>query len=240
MFAELLFFVFLRPPQLRLSFLTSFPSLTLSLFICVRMPSSVDYIIYHTQHCGLSKYSDQACLADAYKHSAVDGKIVAQCMSDSGGIDGNNENSLLEQQLTAQHEAGIVTTPALKVNNRVLTECNSYYLLDSICWSYWAHNWTTAPKVCYQCSTCPNHIDCLTNNGVCDKNTIPKDFVPDAEDRKGSAAPKRKHTVRKLLLWLLFLMAAAGCYAYYKEHLSVGGGGRPALNGYFQLAGEGN
>eukprot|EP00579_Thalassiosira_antarctica_P008537 CAMPEP_0201879310 /NCGR_PEP_ID=MMETSP0902-20130614/10226_1 /ASSEMBLY_ACC=CAM_ASM_000551 /TAXON_ID=420261 /ORGANISM="Thalassiosira antarctica, Strain CCMP982" /LENGTH=60 /DNA_ID=CAMNT_0048407107 /DNA_START=516 /DNA_END=695 /DNA_ORIENTATION=+ len=49
-------------------------------------------------------------------HADIDEGKINQCMNNSGGVDGDVENSLLEVQLLGKDKTGVVILPAMYVN----------------------------------------------------------------------------------------------------------------------------
>ena len=52
---------------------------------------------------------------DAMKHSGVESHEVVSCMSDSGGLDKDAENDLLETQLDVKKASGVLIVPSVSV-----------------------------------------------------------------------------------------------------------------------------
>ena len=61
-------------------------------------------------------FFDGACVKDVYKKVKIDGKRIDSCIRDSGGIEGDNENTFLKMEISAQVRRGVVVLPTMFVN----------------------------------------------------------------------------------------------------------------------------
>ena len=106
-------------------------------------------------------YKNKKCISDAMTHANVDAKVIEQCMSDSGGVDGDVENTLLDEQLLAKDKSGVVILPSLYVNRvSIRGSLNFPVVFKAICAGYSSG---TKPTVCDTCASCPNEKECITN-----------------------------------------------------------------------------
>lgn len=188
-----------------------------------------DYILYHVEFCSDHKtYADAACLNKAIIAAKVDSAVLDQCMTDSGGLDEDSINHLLEYQLKQQERSGILALPALVVENRTLDEPTSWHLWKGLCHRFWSRNLTTTPDICIQCGACPNIIGCL-ENGHC----------VDFSKPEPPPSTKKKHH-GWTTFWIVSVVGAmGGAFYYYKKHMDGEGVARAGvLSNYFQLAGE--
>jgi hypothetical protein len=192
-----------------------------------------DYILYHLEHCpGPDKFIDHDCVTQALTAAKVDPTRVDQCMMDSGGLDADDVNPLLEYQLHQQSRTGILALPALVVENRTLDEPTSFHLWEGLCRRFWTLNLTTTPDVCFTCGSCPNVIGCL-ETGHCVDFSKPVEPPPSKQDTK------KRHHHGWTTFWVISILGAAG-YAvyYYKKQQDAEGVRGGVLSNYFQLAGE--
>lgn len=125
-----------------------------------------DYIAEFLHRCDTPDYfSNDECIKDAYKHSGIEYTIIDRCMSDSGGLTGDSTNSYLDLEMAAQARRGVVVLPTAFVNTVALRGALTVTtVFNAICAGYLEG---TAPKVCTQCSKCPNELDCIRNKGKC-------------------------------------------------------------------------
>jgi hypothetical protein len=84
------------------------------------------YVSQHEQRCVLGLHQTwekgcgktQAVLPQLFKAAGIDGKAVAKCMADSGGLTADGPNSFLEAQIQAQLETGAYLLPTIMVNGQ--------------------------------------------------------------------------------------------------------------------------
>ncbi|KAL7578276.1 hypothetical protein ACA910_012691 [Epithemia clementina (nom. ined.)] len=205
-----------------------------------------DYVIYHLDHCSSNhtKYSDEKCIEEAYKAANVEKDTVESCMKDSGNIETEESNTLLDEMLEKQQTSGVVEIPVLTINNRYHTDKPSaHFLFLELCSHFWEASmlspysreervhWSL-PPVCDACGSCPNVVGCM-EYGHC---------VPWSMNGKKDSPSKQNGNKKGGHGWtitflLVAAMAAGGAFFYYKrrEHLGESGGG--LLDGYMQLSG---
>lgn len=192
-----------------------------------------DYVIYHRENCyGPKDYGDADCLAKAYKHAKVKREMIDQCMTDSGGLEDDETNSLLEEMINKQDQSGVVSLPALTVAKKVLDHTSSWGLFEDVCRHFWRSNAAKVPEACETCGACPNIIGCL-EKGHCVA------FGKDQHHSSGSGSGKKeKKTGGHGWTWFFLLSTAAiggGGYYYYKYREELGGRETGILNHYMQL-----
>jgi PA domain len=111
------------------------------------------------------------CIADCYTYSGADGDLVHQCMTDTGGLERNVPNVLLDLELAAQTERGILILPAVLVNTVAIAgQLSSNTIFQTICAGYAAG---MTPTICQQCSSCWDPTACVTRGGNC-TGTLPE------------------------------------------------------------------
>lgn len=201
-----------------------------------------DYLLYHVENCSSPHmYNNTECITAAYAAAKVDEAVVTKCMTDSGGLEENAVNKILEKELKLQEHSSVVALPALTIGHYVLDEASSWHLFEGLCRHFWTRNLTTTPDVCFQCAACGNLMGCLESGGTCveyQKPTLP----PASKGDSGGDKKKKKHGHGWTWFWIIFFaIAAGGGYYYYKkmqdnEGYERGRGG--VLNSYFQLTGE--
>jgi hypothetical protein len=109
-------------------------------------------------------FKDEKCIQEVYGLSGIDGKAIESCIADSGGIEGNVANTLLDSELAAKQSSGVVIIPAVFVNGAVLRGSLSFKtVFSAVCAGF--HE-GTLPSICQKCSTCPEEFQC-TIDGYC-------------------------------------------------------------------------
>jgi hypothetical protein len=195
-----------------------------------------DYVIYHKEHCGGPMlYANNDCINDALRDAKADRSVVDQCYSDSGGLDEDAPNSLLQDMLVKQAQSGVLALPALTIGNHILDDPSSWNLFEGLCRHFWSTNLTATPDVCFKCASCANVIGCL-EQGHC------VDFQkPEENPSKGGGSDKKKKAHHGwTFFWIFFVLCGVGGgWYYYKKQQDTGfGSGGGVLNSYFQLPGD--
>jgi len=162
------------------------------------------YVIEFTSRCDTpERFMDDRCVADAYRYSRVDDSIVDDCIKNSGGLEGDVPNAMLDEEV--KQSQGIVVFPTLLVNNvelrGSLTLKNAF---SAICAGF---AMGAEPHVCQACSNCYSVDACLDMGGVCPGGA--------ATASRGGGGVSRVTFV----LSLLFVMGGFGAlgYWYYKK-----------------------
>ena len=129
-----------------------------------------DYVTEFIFRCNTEEFfSNKQCIADAMARAHVDGNKIEQCMNDSGGLEGDVENQLLEVQLLAKDKSGVVILPAMYVNRVSIRGSLEFpVVFKAICSGYASG---TIPSVCTTCSGCNDQQACITN-GFCGSKKI--------------------------------------------------------------------
>lgn len=124
-----------------------------------------DYVKEFVFRCSGDKYfSNKLCIQDAMQRSGVDMGKIDSCMKDSGGLEGDVENTMLDKQLFVQGKTGVVILPAVYVNRVSIRGSTEFpTVFKAICAGYEAG---TVPEVCSLCSGCGNQTSCISN-GYC-------------------------------------------------------------------------
>jgi hypothetical protein len=185
-----------------------------------------DYVIFHLENChDPNQYVDPGCLQKSMAHAKIDEKVIDQCMSDTGDLDENVPNTLLDDMLVKQERSGVVSLPAIAVNQKVLDHTSSYSLFEAICYHFWLSGSPSVPDVCETCGSCPNKIGCL-EHGHC----VPFSHkqVPQKKKHRGWTTP--------ILFFFAFLIGG-GVWYYYKrrDEFNYRAG---LVTGYMQLRGS--
>lgn len=109
-------------------------------------------------------FTDQQCISDAMTHAGVDKSKVDECMTSSGGLEGDVANTELDKQLAAKESAGVVLIPTLFVNQAPIRGQLSFATaFKAICAGY-ANGYE--PAVCKKCANCNDEAGCVSK-GTC-------------------------------------------------------------------------
>ena len=109
-------------------------------------------------------FTSKQCVNDAMSRAGVDIKKIEHCMNDSGKLDEDVENSLLEVQLREKDKSGVVILPALYVNRVSIRGSLEFpVVFKAICSGYSSG---TTPSVCETCASCSDQKSCISQ-GYC-------------------------------------------------------------------------
>lgn len=127
-----------------------------------------DYISLFTKRCGYDKFfKSEDCILDVYKHAKINGAAISRCMRDSGGVEKDQPNALLEAEIDVQTKRGVVVLPTAFVNTAAIRGALTVgNVFTAICAGFKAG---TAPTICDQCASCGDPADCVRSKGVCKK-----------------------------------------------------------------------
>lgn len=129
-----------------------------------------DYVNEFAFRCATPDFfSNEQCIVDALAHAGVDRKIVDSCMADSGGLEGDVANTILDKELADQGAAGVVRVPAFYVNQAPILGSLSYStVFKAICSGYALGS---EPEVCFKCANCPDEESCVLDGGCSSGST---------------------------------------------------------------------
>eukprot|EP00526_Cylindrotheca_closterium_P013309 CAMPEP_0113653108 /NCGR_PEP_ID=MMETSP0017_2-20120614/28389_1 /TAXON_ID=2856 /ORGANISM="Cylindrotheca closterium" /LENGTH=522 /DNA_ID=CAMNT_0000566051 /DNA_START=268 /DNA_END=1836 /DNA_ORIENTATION=- /assembly_acc=CAM_ASM_000147 len=166
------------------------------------------YVSEFTARCDTPEYfMHDDCINDAYQHAGIDADAISKCMRDSGGTEGDNDNSYLKMAISSQSERGVVVLPSAFVNNAAIRgKLSSSSIFHAICAGF-AEG--TEPDICNSCGRCPDAIGCV-NSGVCAGTP----YNPAARGAGGST-PAGTVSTHTFAFWMLFVVAAFGGVGYW-------------------------
>ena len=157
--------------------------------------------------CNLPDYfADPDCINDVYQHAGIDASKIDQCMRDSGGLDADQNNNKLDNEIKMQREKGVVLIPTSFVNDaKVKGAVSASNIFEAICSGF---SEGTKPDICYLCGSCAHAKDCITSNGICSAKAVPA----------AMSAPGRvsTRTFASSMFLLICLFGGAG-YWYYNR-----------------------
>jgi hypothetical protein len=127
-----------------------------------------EYVEEFMGRCGEQYFNNEDCATDAMQHAGVELTKVVNCMSDSGGLDKDAGNTMLEEELAAREATGVVILPAMYVNSAALRGALEFEtIFKAICAGYATGS---EPHVCKQCSACQDMRGCVAS-GHCSTAT---------------------------------------------------------------------
>lgn len=124
-----------------------------------------DYIHEFLNRCDSDDFfANEDCVKDAMKNSKIDYNRINQCMTDSGGLEGDKKNVLLENEIDAAGRRGVVVLPTMFVNSAPLRGAlTSNTVFNAVCAGFVEGS---EPKVCNTCNQCGDVVECV-KKGSC-------------------------------------------------------------------------
>ncbi|GKY93175.1 hypothetical protein MPSEU_000285500 [Mayamaea pseudoterrestris] len=109
-------------------------------------------------------FKDETCIKNAMTRASVDSSLIESCMADSGGLEGDVANKILDQQLADKEKSGIILIPSLIVNGAPIRgELSLATALKAICSGY---SRGSEPPICDKCAMC-NDVSACVKHGSC-------------------------------------------------------------------------
>jgi PA domain len=109
-------------------------------------------------------FTSDECINDVYIHAGVDKTKVDACITDSGGLEANEANTLMEAQLGEREAAGVVIIPSMYVDTAAIRGALEFAVVfKAVCAGYTS---STVPEVCLKCANCLDEFGCVTQ-GKC-------------------------------------------------------------------------
>ncbi len=126
-----------------------------------------DYISEFLYRCDSDDYfSSEDCVKDAFKHSKIDYNTIDKCMNDSGGLE-KGSNSLLDREIEASQQVGVVVLPTMFVNSAPLRgSLTINAVFNAVCAGFFEGS---EPDICHSCGGCSDITTCL-NKGHCPRS----------------------------------------------------------------------
>lgn len=120
-----------------------------------------DYVNEFLYRCNSPDYfSSIECVKDCMGRSSVDFDRIQACMDDSGGLENDDQNELLDDELLARESSGVVIIPSFFVNNAPLRGApKTAEIFEAICAGY-ALGYE--PQVCKKCKSCDDISRCVS------------------------------------------------------------------------------
>lgn len=104
-------------------------------------------------------FTSEDCIKDCMERSDIDYSKIKICMDDTGGLEENEDNKILDECLAARETSGVVIIPSFFVNNAPLRGAPSINeVFDAICAGYAPGS---EPEACIKCNTCDDVVKCV-------------------------------------------------------------------------------
>lgn len=182
-----------------------------------------DYVTYYDEYCrqhwfeaDLNKGDEELikCIEKAYKHTKIKEDEVKLCISDSGTLTGEANNTKLDEQLKQQRDYGLMTAPTVWSNGGSLhwRPPTASSIFSTVCDQYHSDDKTItgggdvggpAPKVCQVCNAHPG-------------DGSDKAILKCAQKFYGKHGSKHRFWRGiKVCFWIVFWVALVGGGAYF-------------------------
>jgi hypothetical protein len=105
------------------------------------------------------EFMDDECAGGCMERSGINPTQVKRCMDSSGGLEKDQTNSILEEELDSLEQDGVVVLPSVFVNNAPLRGgLTTNEVFQAICSGYAAGS---EPSICKTCKSCDNVETCV-------------------------------------------------------------------------------
>jgi len=120
-----------------------------------------DYVDEFIYRCNTDDYfASEDCVKDCMERSNVDYNKIKTCIDDSGGLEVDDENTLLDKEISAKTAAGVVIVPSFFVNNAPLRGApKTAEIFEAICSGYAPGH---EPHPCKKCLGCDDIVKCVS------------------------------------------------------------------------------
>lgn len=122
-----------------------------------------DYLMEFYERCDQSDsfeaFADQDCIALAMESAGIDTTAIDKCIVESGGLERDNPNWILKEQIVEKKEAGVTHSPYLFVNEEPVSGRISFTTtFKAICSGF---SKGSEPEVCLLCASSDAIEQCL-------------------------------------------------------------------------------
>jgi hypothetical protein len=109
-------------------------------------------------------FTSEDCIADAMVHAGIDENAIELCMSESGDLESDNPNTILEDVLSNEMSQNVALIPSFYVNSAPVRGAPSFStMFRALCAGYARGS---EPDVCKLCATCLDEQQCV-EDGKC-------------------------------------------------------------------------
>mmetsp|Transcript_32773 Transcript_32773/g.48536 ORF Transcript_32773/g.48536 Transcript_32773/m.48536 type:complete len:516 (-) Transcript_32773:240-1787(-) len=124
-----------------------------------------DYVTEFMYRCDNEDYfTNWECAKDCMDRAGIKPAPIKKCMDESGGLEEDKTNTLLEATLAEKDASGVVILPAAYVNNAAIRGALEFAtIFKAICAGFASGS---EPEVCLKCATCRDEFACVTS-GSC-------------------------------------------------------------------------
>jgi len=124
-----------------------------------------DYVNIFMMQCDTPDlFMKPKCINEVMYKASIDEAVVQQCIDDSGGLDEDKPNTILDAELTARENVGVVIVPAAYVNRASIRGALEFVtMFRAVCSGFAAG---TEPKICKSCVPCADTKTCV-QSGHC-------------------------------------------------------------------------
>jgi len=128
-----------------------------------------DYIRGFSAQCdNIEKFTNDDCVREVMDGIGIDYDLVEECIFNHGALDGDDENDMLEKQLQAKRESGVVVMPMAYVNGVAIRGALEFAtIFKAICAGFQKGS---EPSICQECANCSDERACVFKNKCVDKS----------------------------------------------------------------------
>ena len=182
-----------------------------------------NYIDIFHHKCSHDKhyFDDKDCLHDVYHHSGgIDESEIDDCIKDSGGLENDNINRMLEEELTWSVNT-VVETPSLWINfvPYKWMPLTPQWVLESICHGF---VYGQTPHICHVCARCGDPALCASRNPMKCEATDGVEPEPVPSHKNSHNKKKKRNKVGRFFLHFFWFSALVGglvvAVMYYKKN----------------------
>eukprot|EP00531_Pseudo-nitzschia_arenysensis_P001907 CAMPEP_0116114780 /NCGR_PEP_ID=MMETSP0329-20121206/157_1 /TAXON_ID=697910 /ORGANISM="Pseudo-nitzschia arenysensis, Strain B593" /LENGTH=519 /DNA_ID=CAMNT_0003608171 /DNA_START=68 /DNA_END=1627 /DNA_ORIENTATION=- len=136
-----------------------------------------DYVNEFMYRCDSEEYfNNEECVKDCMERSGIQYSKIKICMDDSGGLEGDVENKVLDDEIQEQNKNGVIILPSVFVNNAPLRGApTTDEVFDAICAGYKIGN---EPEICRKCNRCSDVEQCVSAGHCPGEGNLEKVSVP--------------------------------------------------------------
>ena len=104
-------------------------------------------------------FNNDDCIKDAMQRSGIEYSKIKKCMDDSGGLEEDNENNVLEEELLTRETVGVLILPSVFVNQAPIRGALTVgEVFEAICSGFVSGS---EPESCKKCGHCDDVRGCV-------------------------------------------------------------------------------
>ena len=126
------------------------------------------YVALFADHCANpTNFSNEGCARGVYHQVGINVKAIVQCMEDSGGLTNDVSNALLDEEIKARSEFGMILLPSIFVDGVPLRdEVSPYAVCQALCVSLWNGTDPAPCSLCMKATISTNQQSLESTDGV--------------------------------------------------------------------------